>query len=158
MKQLNKSKIQKLNRLNQQLILIEEQIYIRAKEQNEIALKKLLNKEHSIWDYELEAVVDFYSENSDFDGKDDCLVASLTENMKAQIMHDDRPWGINDKQCHNTTAIYQKDNDLNAQKHCWLLHCLYDHYDFTWENIFCIDNVYFDIAISYQYRTNSIYY
>ena len=50
MKKLNKLEIEKLSKLNSELILIEELIYIRAKEQNQIALKKLLEKEYDIVD------------------------------------------------------------------------------------------------------------
>lgn len=153
MKQLTRLEIQKLNKLNEQLTLIEELIYFRAKEQNQIALRKLLKKEHSIYDYELEAEINFYGKGN-WKGKDedDEHIVTLSENMKSLAITDMSHWGINDKQCHNITTVFQKDSSLNSQKHCWLLHSLYDDYHFSWDDIFCIHNVYFDIKVIYQYE------
>lgn len=63
-------------------------------------------------------------------------------------------WGINDNNCHNITTAFQKDKDLNSQKHCWLLHSLYDHNSLDWNDIFKIDSVYFDVKIQYEYATD----
>ena len=61
---------------------------------------------------------------------------------------------LNDGNCYNTTSAFQKNRDLNSQKHCWLLHSLYDHNPLDWDEIFKIDSVYFDVKIQYEYAIN----
>jgi hypothetical protein len=58
------------------------------------------------------------------------------------------------KKCHNTTSVFQKNALLNSQKHCWLLHSLYDHYDLVWEDIFKIKHILFDVKVQYEYAIN----
>ena len=156
MKHLNKLEIEKLNKLNDKLILIEEIIYSRAKEQNQIALKKLLEKEHNILDYEIEVNYLIYGDDYIKEGDEEDpehLLADWTDCMK-RIMMKEEWWGINDGNCHNTTSAFQKNRDLNSQKHCWLLHSLYDHNPLDWDDIFKIDSVYFDVKIQYEYAIN----
>ena len=156
MKKLNKLEIEKLSKLNSELILIEELIYIRAKEQNQIALKKLLEKEYDIVDYEIEVNYLFYGDDYIKEGEEEDpehLLADWTDDMKSMMMKE-KWWGINDGNCHNTTSAFQKNRDLNSQKHCWLLHSLYDHNSLDWDDIFKIDSVYFDVKIQYEYAIN----
>lgn len=65
----------------------------------------------------------------------------------------DEWWGIDDNNCHNVTSSIQKNKELNTQKHCWLLHSLYDNYFLSWDDIFKIDSVYFDVKIQYEYSS-----
>ena len=89
MKKLNKLEIEKLSKLNSELILIEELIYIRAKEQNQIALKKLLEKEYDIVDYEIEVNYLFYGDDYIKEGEEEDpehLLADWTDDMKSMMM------------------------------------------------------------------------
>ena len=154
MKQLNKAEIQKLNFLNDKLKIVEERIYKLCLEQNQIAIQKIVEKIDGIIDYELEVHYLFYGDTYIKEGDEEDpehLLADWVDNIKPIMMRDS--WfGIYDGKCHNTTSSYgQKDKELNSQKHCWLLHSLYDHNPLDWDDIFKIDSVYFDVKIQYEY-------
>lgn len=153
MKQLNKNEIVKLSVFNDKLIALEIEIYNLCLTQNQIALKKLLDKETV--DYELNVNVLFYGEtymkNKD---DDEHLLLNLDIGMKHSLLKDDR-WGIADGNCHNVSSIFQKNKDLNGQKHCHLLHSLYDDYHFAWDDIFKIEDIYFDIIVQYDYKAKT---
>ncbi len=150
MKQLNKNEIAKLGIFNDKLINLEKEIYSLCLTHNQIALKKLLDKE--IIDYELDIRVLFYGETymNDIDD-DEHLLLDLEIAMKHSLLKDDR-YGIADDYCRNVTTIFQHDKELNTQKHCYLLHALYDDYHFDWSDIFKIDKIYFDIIVKYEYE------
>lgn len=155
MKILNKIEIKQLATLNNKLKKIEEQIYSICIEENQIALEKILRKENGILDYELEVHYFFYRETFIKKANEEDteqLLANWVDNIKPVLLKDKR-WGIHDDNCHNTTSIWQKNKDLNSQKHCSLLHSLYDHFNLEWHNIFQIDRVYFDIVIHYEYSS-----
>ena len=156
MKQLNIEEIQKIDILNNKLIEIEKSIYDIALIENQIALEKILKKENNILDYELEVYFLIYGDKYIKEGdKEDPehLLADWTDNIKP-IMMKEKWWGINDGNCHNITSSFQKNKDLNSQKHCWLLHSLYDHNPLDWVDIFKIDSVYFYVKIQYEYSIN----
>ncbi len=132
MRQLNLQEIQKLNNLNNKLQIIEKRIYDIALQENQTALEKILKNKNNILDYELEVRYLIYED-------DEHILADWTDNIKP-IMMKEEWWGVNDKNCHNTTSVWQKNKTLNSQKHCWLLHNLYDHFDLTWDNIFNPNN------------------
>ena len=155
MKHLNKLEIQKLDILNNELQLLEKRIYNICLEQNQIALQKILEKENNILDYEIE--VNYLIYGNDYKKIDDeeftdNLLADCSNCMKSIMLKDDW-YGINDNKCHNITSIFQKDKDLNSQKHCWLMHSLYDYNHLSWDDIFKIESIYFDIKIQYEYSS-----
>lgn len=154
MKQLNKYEIQKLNKLNQQFIDIEQTIYHVAYKKMQAAELELSKKENNITGYETEVTYYFYasSENDNEDISDEPL-AEFEDHLNLEVMENDW-WGLNDKKCHNTTSIFQKDEDLNTQKHCWLLHSLYDHYSLDWDHIFKIKHIFFVVKVQYEYAVN----
>ncbi|WP_373072190.1 hypothetical protein [Sulfurimonas sp.] len=153
MKQLNKHEIQKLNTLNQQFIDIEQTIYDVAYERIQATELELSKNENNIIDYETEVVYYFYAcAENDEDISDEPL-AEFEAHLNLEVMKND--WcGLNDKKCHNTTSVYQKDEDLNTQKHCWLLHSLYDNYSLDWDDIFKIKRIFFDVKVQYEYAVN----
>ena len=56
----NSMNYKRLENLNNRLTSLEKNIYNRAKEQNQVALKKLLDREDGIYDYEIEVEISFY--------------------------------------------------------------------------------------------------
>ncbi|MBL0707676.1 MAG: hypothetical protein JJW00_01335 [Sulfurimonas sp.] len=153
MRQLDKEEIKKLGIFNDKLIALEKKIYNLCLTKNKIVLKKLLDKE--IVDYELNVNILFYGETYMTDKYDnEHLLLNLKVGMKHSLLKDDR-WGIADDNCHNVSTIFQKDKDLNTQKHCYLLHSLYDDYHFAWDDIFKIEDIYFDIIVQYDYEAKA---
>lgn len=146
MKRFYKSDIKKLAKLNEQLALVEVDIYNRAKEQSEIAIKKLLEKENAIYDYELEIYISFYYPHHQGEP-----FLYWNECTKGHFLND-RHWQIDDKENHNVTSGRWKNKELSAQQHCWLLHRLYDDFNIPWDDILNIENVSFDVKICYQYE------
>lgn len=152
---LSQEDIKRLGILNDKLIVIEERIYNICLEHNQVALQKILEKENAIIDYQLEVQYMFYGDTYIKKGDEEDpehLLADWNDNIKPIMFRDD--WfGIHDGNCHNITSAFQKDEALNAQKHCWLLHSLYDHNPLSWDDIFKVDSVYFDVQIQYEYSS-----
>ena len=158
MRKLKKHEIKLVDKLNNRLKEIEKDIYDICFEQNEIALKKLTEKENNILDYELEVNFYIYGDTpfKSYYNEDEKLLAFCTENVK-RISKKEKWWGINDNKCHNTTSVFQQDQELNSQKHCWLLHTLYDHFSLLdWDNILNIENIDFDVRTQYDYSSKIV--
>ncbi len=140
---MKRLKIEKIEKINKQLVDIEFKIYQRAKEENKIALKKLLEKQNDMIDYELEANITFISKEHE--------LCTVNENFKPHFNRENFHVNINDKENHNVTTATIKNKQLNEQHHCWLLHSLYDDCMISWNKILKITDVCFDIEVSYQY-------
>ena len=141
----NKMNYKEIEHLNNRLIILEENIYNRTKEQNQVVLKKLLDGKNGIYDYEIEVEICFYIQEEE-------LISWYEKMCKAYFLDDIRQWNINDKKEHNTTSFCWKNNELNEQKHCWLLHRLYDDFGISWKDIIKIETICFDINVCYQYK------
>jgi len=137
--------VQKIKQLNIQLTAKEEEIYLLAQIENNIAMKKMYQKIDNITDYELDLNIAFYKDN------DVEELVSFSVRMKSHFMHDIH-CNINDKENHNVTSATIDNKTLNEQKHCWLLHSLYDDYAVSWEDILRINCVWFDVTVHYQYE------
>lgn len=135
--------LKKIQVLNDKLERAEERIYNLAKAQNQIVIKKILEKEQGIIDYELEIELFFYINEEE--------LISFNEYIKPHFLKD-TPCNINDKKNHNVTRGIYDNPELNSQKHCWLMHSLYDDYYVPWEDICKITLLSFDINIRYQYE------
>ena len=150
MKQLSKKEIQKINVFNTKLTELECKIYRLCLEENKRALVKV--KDTDILDYDINVHYAFYGASFKLNEDDDeHLIAHWHDNVKHLILSDEK-WGLNDKNCHNVTSAFQKNTSLNAQKHCWLLHSLYDHHPLDWDDIFMIEDIYFDVEVQYEYQ------
>ena len=151
MKQLNTQEIQRLGVFNDKLKLFEEKIYNAVIEQSRIALQKISKKGNNIVDYALEVTIYIYGEKYMIDEADEHILANYSPSIKPLFLKD--KWsGIYDDECHNTTSAVQKNKELNSQKHCWLLHSLYDIYCISWKDMAKIDTICYDIEISYEYK------
>ena len=140
----NSMNYKEIENLNNRLTRLEENIYNRSKEQNQVALKKLLDGEDGIYDYELEVDIGFFIQEDE--------LISWREMCKAYFLDDTRHWNINDTKNHNTTSCCWQHKELNTQKHCWLLHRLYDDFGISWSDIVKIETICFDINVLYQYK------
>lgn len=140
---LNEKTVETIAKLNKKLKTVEQRAHELAKHEHQSILKRVLEKENGICDYELEIVFAF------FNGEEEIVLH--TEYMKPHFLLD-KPKNLNDKQNHNVTSNIFPNQKLNAQKHCWLLHVLYDDLLISWQDIVKIDEVWFDINISLQYK------
>ena len=141
----DKMDYKEIENLNTRLTSLEENIYNRTKEQNQVALKNLLDGENGIYDYEIEVELGFFIQ-------EDELISWRERMCKSYFLEDTRYWNINDKNNHNTTSCCWKHKELNEQKHCWLLHRLYDDFRISWKDIVKIETICFDINVLYQYK------
>jgi hypothetical protein len=142
---ISSENIQNIELFNTQLTTMEEEIYLLAQKENDIAVKKMCQKIDNITDYELELNIVFYKD------KDEGELVFFTERMKSHFLHHVH-CNINDKANHNVTSATIDNRILNEQKHCWLLHRLYDDCAVSWEDILDINCVWFDVDVRYQYR------
>ena len=145
MKELSSFHVQQIAKLNEQLCVIEEKIYTLAKVQNQTALKMLINKENAITDYELGVEISFFINDNEE------AIVSWEEYLKPHFLEDIPCCNINDQENHNVSSSFIMNHELNAQKHCWLMHRLYDDFHIDWSDILLIKNVCFDINVKYQY-------
>ena len=141
-KMLTSFDIQKIKYLNTKLTSVEEKIYNLSKLQNQVALKKLLENEEHISDYKLEVNISLYTNNAE--------LVFWSEDFKPHFLNDSQ-CNINDKKNHNISSAIIKNNELNSQNHCWLMHRLYDDFSIDWADIVLINKIYFDINTCYQY-------
>ena len=146
--------VQKIDELNNKLIAIEEEIYILAEVEYKRTKQKLQeNAYKGMFDHELELELLFYTTQEEDEYGDPKEIFTWDyECIHFKSFEEGEPFGINDKQCHNVTSSLIDNKSLNRQKHCWLLHRLYDDFNVSWENILLIDGMYFDIKVSYQYE------
>ena len=140
------SYVPKIELLNKILTEIEGKINYKAKKLDAIAQKKLLDKDDEIYDYEIEIEIAIYS----YEHTDDPCVFWI-ETCKNISSGDKTGWYINDGQNHNVTSCCWKNKELHKQKHCWILHKLYDDFNISWKSILNITAIDYDIRIDYQY-------
>jgi len=145
MKKLTPIDIKKLEKLNIKFSLIEEKIYNLSKLQNQIALKKILEKENNITDYELEVNLSFYTD------RDDEEIVSWNEQMKVHFLYDIHH-NLNDNENHIIPEAIIQSKELYFEKCCWFMYKLYIESELEWVNILQITNICFDINIRYQYQ------
>jgi hypothetical protein len=140
---LDEQKIHHIAKLNSRLRKVEKRVYELAKKEHQRVLKRVLEKEDGIIDYELHVRIVFYSNEEE--------IATYEEYLKPNFLLD-RKSNLNDNQNHNVSSTLYPHPLLNAQKHCWLLHHLYDDVLLPWEQILSIDILFVDIDVSYQYE------
>jgi len=145
MKKLTSTDIENLEKLNIEFSLIEEKIYNLAKLQNQIALKKILEKENNITDYELEVNLSFFTD------RDDDEIVSWDEQMKVHFLYDIHH-NLNDGENHIIPESVIQSKELSFEKCCWLTYKLYIECELEWIDMLQITCIQFDINISYQYQ------
>jgi len=93
-------------------------------------------------DYELEVVFEFCAEEKE--------IASWFEDLRIRLEDEyirKLDWGLGSGADHNTAL----DPSLHGQKHCWLLHLLYDDIGVPWEEILKIDWFWAGFCLYFQY-------
>ena len=150
-KKLSTLDVQKIDELNNKLIAIEERIYNLAKKEYQIAEKEFRRRKkiEDIIDYELDVKITFDVQDDFFEDTKDLV--SWQEFFKYSFNAGRTPH-INDKQCHNVSGSLIKNRALNIQKHCWLLHRLYDDFYVSWDDILRIETMWINVAVRYQYE------
>ena len=148
-KTLSASHVQKIDEFNNKLIAIEEKIYHLAKKEYQIAEKEFKQNGEGIVDYELDVKITFDTPDNFFE--DTKALVSWEEFFKYSFDDGRTPY-INDKQCHNVTSSLIDNKALNEQKHCWLLHSLYDDQLVDWDDILNIETMWVNVAVRYQYE------
>lgn len=140
---LDEKIIHEIAKLNSKLKKIEKRVYELAKREHQRVLKRVLEKEDGLVDYELHVEIVFYDNEE--------AIATYEEYLKPNFLLD-RKSNLNDNQNHNVTSALCSHPLLNAQKHCWLLHYLYDDILLLWKQILSITTLCVDIEVSYQYE------
>ena len=115
MKKISDEIVHSLYTFNQTLVSIENEIFKLADEQNKVMKKKLCSETNDIHDYELKAVIEFYS--------DEEQILEIAENMK-DLLINTKSTNVCDQQNHNTTSCCWNNKELNSQHHCWLFSML----------------------------------
>jgi len=140
---LDNKTVKHIAKFNSKLKKTEKRVYELAQKEHQRILKRVLEKDCGIVDYELSVNIVFYAHEKE--------VATYEEYFKPNFLLD-RKSNFNDNQNHNVTSTIYPHPALNAQKHCWLLHHLYDDVLLSWEKILSIDTIAIDIEVLYQYE------
>ncbi len=144
MQKITNKEVIKISKLNQQLVKIEQMIDNLLQKEYRQILKKLAKKTNKIDDWELEVKIDFYNNEK--------VVHTVYERYRRNTRKKKYTRNfINDGANHNVANRYGN-KKLTKQHHCWLLHSLYDDSSLTWEKIFHIDSILFDIKPIFQYE------
>ena len=99
-------------------------------------------------DYDLNVVLTFSTTDEEDEFGDYLEFANWKEGI---YFEGNEPFGINDKNDWNVMVGRSNNKKLDKQKHCWLLHQLYDNHFVSWENILRIDRVWFEIVTEQEY-------
>ena len=136
----------RLRAINTELTTIEK-LLIRTAIRLDTSLREELSERvDGIVDYELEVTIACYGTD-----ESDTQLCTLNEYLKGVSISDNkRSWRLGDKNNHNEFE-YRENHPLQADQHCWLFHCLYDHERLSWEEIASIQNFWIDIIPRYQY-------
>jgi len=129
-------KVARIERLNQTLEKLEYKLMALGK----TYLEEVKSEKPD--DYELEVVFEFCAGEKE--------IASWFEDIRGVLEEDWRKklnWGLASGADHNTAL----DPSLHGQKHCWLLHLLYDDLHVPWEKILKIDWFWADFRLYFQY-------
>ncbi|MBE0490626.1 MAG: hypothetical protein IBX44_00065 [Sulfurospirillum sp.] len=135
---LDDKTVRDIAKLNTKLKKVEKRVYALAKKEHQKVLKRVLEKEDGIVDYELHVNMVFYSKEEE--------ITAYEEYFKPNFLLD-RSSNFNDNQNHNVSSALYPHLVLNAQKHCWLLHHLYDDVMLSWQQILSVDEIAIDIDV-----------
>ena len=130
MGQFTKEQRRKLNSINERLYDLERRVVSRAKQIN-ISVKDI----KEAWDHECSLLLSFYSK--------DKLLMRYWEYMK---LIDDYFYTENQNEFRNWPT-----HEMSSEWHCWFYHCLYDHTDLNWDEIFAIDKMDGKLRSYYNY-------
>ncbi len=130
---------QRLIELNEKLSNLEKTIKKRIiKFHSEIINQKNIINE--IIDFEMDLEIDFYNLTGE-------LITQYHDSIFSNKL---KHWQFDDGKNHNDFVIWEN-HKMFGQKQCWLFHSLYDHLNLTIEQILTIEDIGWDINISYQY-------
>jgi len=135
---------------NSKLKSIESSIKLRGLDESERAINKMLTQEYGINGYELDVEISMHSKSKElicrwYKDLKPLYLLDNTEEHNCKIAN-----GVN----YNSTSNICKNNKLNNQKHCWLLHSLYQDIGLSFSDILNIEYIWFDIKVKYQYVEN----
>jgi len=148
---LTDKEVERIDKLNNWLIALEEKIYNLAKV--EYLRAEQMCEATAMEDYEVQVNFIFSTTKEEDEYGDYLELASWEEGMHFYTFENEREaFGINDKYDWNVSSSFIKNEALNTQRHCWLLHQLYDNYMIGWEKILRIDHIYYDIVTQHDYE------
>ena len=130
---------QRLVELNEKLSNLEKEIKKRIIKLHSEMIN-LKNNTKEIIDFEIELEINFYNSKEE-------LITQYHGSISNKKLN---CWQFDDDKNHNNFVIW-KNHKMFNQKQCWLFHSLYEHLNLTIEQIFTIENVWWDANVSYQY-------
>ena len=152
MNALSSDQRQYLQRLNDRLTVIEQQVTREALALFAQLDARVQDPQDWLSDYEIELEVRFWLREDDpaYQEDDDNILATLKEHLKLQ-RHLPEPFGIDDGINHN---IFQgmDGHPMQGEFHCWLYHCLYDHTDLWFNDMLRIGHIWVELQVLYQHR------
>ncbi|MGE4455990.1 MAG: hypothetical protein AB7E13_03525 [Arcobacteraceae bacterium] len=134
---------QKLIELNKKLFNLEKLVKVQVVN-TILDIKNILHCNTSkIVDYEMELEISFYNSQEEVLAIYRDWISNINLNC----------WQVADGKNHND-FFTSTNHEMSGQKQCWLFHSLYDHLNLTIEQILTIEDIWWDINVSYQYGNN----
>ena len=141
---------QYLQQLNARFMAIERQV-----QQDALAVitqldARVQDPQDALCDYEIELEVECWLREDDpmYREDDDNILVTLTDYLTS--LRDPHHMGIADGSNWNEFH-YQEGHPLQAEFHCWLYHCLYDHTPLTWKDLLRIGHIWVNMPVIHQY-------
>lgn len=116
-----------------------------------------MSKSNDWWfTYDMDLYVDCWLKQDDPEYREhgDNVLVRLEEplsNLYRAVIGEEY-FGIDDSLNHNEFK-HMKDNPMAGDVHCWLFHCLYDHWELGWDDLLRIGHIDADIAIRFTHST-----
>lgn len=147
------AEVQKIEELNNKLILLEERLFDLSKVEYLRTKKMCEETQQNMDEYDFHIILAFSTTEEQDENEEDLEFANWRDHIYFDTFEndDEEPFGINDKYDWNVMIGWSNNKKLDKQKHCWLLHQLYDNYYASWEEILRIDQVWFKIVVEHEY-------
>jgi len=138
---------EKLVQLNLTLSKTEHNIKKQGQQLQVECRNRIADDSNFISDYELDVIITFWlkESDSDFDEERDNIVAVLNESIK----HNNFTTHLGSNNNHNEFQHWEW-HPMRNEQHCWLYHCLYDHCDISWVDIFRIGQIWVEFDCRLQ--------
>ena len=151
--ELSLAQLQYLQRLNAQLVVIEQQVKREALDLIAQLDARVHHPDDWLADYELELEVSFWLREDDpaYQEDDDNILVTLKEYLTL-LRVPDYDCGLDDGINHN--AFQQRDgHPMQGECHCWVYHRLYDHTDLWFDDMLRIGHIWVNMPVIYQHTS-----
>ena len=143
------SEVKQIAELNEKMLHVQKKIYTHCKQEYERIKGAEPYTHGDLHNFSFEVQLQVYINNFELVAWSENIRCHFNENDEFSLQNRISP--LFDDEDHNVSSAICKNVELNAQKHCWIMHRLYDDYFVDWSVIVMITDIHFDILTTLQY-------